>query len=209
MSTIIRRKRASRLSIGPYRRHELLTGRIQYPVQGYTGYGDGIGTDLTEFITDQMRADWEANRAELMAFWRRASRRPTPFPTCSRGCTAAAVRTRYRGRRGIWTITVAQRAMPEPDPLQGDFRRPRPPRRASADVRFEARYGLKSDIAPRPRSATGGLGAYSGPSPVETNAIAFCSTSKMTAVDHPNISAPFIAAMGPSNCQRSTGRTSP
>jgi hypothetical protein len=46
------------LNIGPYRRHELLTGRIQYPVLGYTGYGDGIGTDLTAFITDQMRADW-------------------------------------------------------------------------------------------------------------------------------------------------------
>ena len=69
MSTIIRRKRASRLSIGPYRRHELLTGRIQYPVQGYSGYGDGVGTDLTAFIGNEMRADWETNRAELMKFW--------------------------------------------------------------------------------------------------------------------------------------------
>ena len=59
------------------------------------------------------------------------------------------------------------------------------------------------------KRASVGLGAYSGPSPVETIAIAFCSTSTMTAVDHPNISAPFIAAIGPSNCQRSTGRTSP
>lgn len=41
-----------------------------YPVQGYSGYGDGVGTDLTAFISDQMQADWEANRAELMAFWR-------------------------------------------------------------------------------------------------------------------------------------------
>ncbi len=31
MSTVIRRKRTSRLSIGPYRRHELLTGRICIP----------------------------------------------------------------------------------------------------------------------------------------------------------------------------------
>jgi len=69
MTTIVRRKRTSRSSIGPYRRHELLTGRIQYPVQCYTGYGDGVGTDLTAFISDQMRADWEANRPELMAFW--------------------------------------------------------------------------------------------------------------------------------------------
>ena len=69
MSTIIRRKRTSRLSIGPYKRHELLTGWIMYPVRGYTGYGDGVGTDVTAFISDQMRADWAANREELMAFW--------------------------------------------------------------------------------------------------------------------------------------------
>ena len=69
MSTIIRRKRTSRLSIGPYKRHELLTGWIIYPVRGYTGYGDGVGTDVTAFISDQMRADWAANREELVAFW--------------------------------------------------------------------------------------------------------------------------------------------
>jgi hypothetical protein len=74
MTTLVRRKRTSRLSIGPYRRNELLTGRIQYPVQGYTGYGDGIGTDLMAFISDQMRADWAANRAELMAYWRSGTR---------------------------------------------------------------------------------------------------------------------------------------
>jgi hypothetical protein len=28
--------------------------------RSYSGYGDGIGTDLTAFITDGMRADWEA-----------------------------------------------------------------------------------------------------------------------------------------------------
>jgi hypothetical protein len=81
MTTITRRKRSSRLNIGPYRRHELLTGRIQYPVLGYTGYGDGIGTDLTAFITDQMRADWAANREELIAFWE-SGQSPTIFPDC-------------------------------------------------------------------------------------------------------------------------------
>ena len=35
------------------------------------------------------------------------------------------------------------------------------------------------------------------------------STSKMTAVDHPNNSTPFIAVIGPSRCQRSIGVTSP
>ena len=72
--------------------------------------------------------------------------------------------------------------------------------------------GVRRATVMGPASAnlhSGGLGAYSGPSSVETIAIVFCSTSKMTAVDHPNISAPFIAAMGPSNCQRSTGSTSP
>jgi hypothetical protein len=32
--------------------------------------GGGGGTDLTAFISDEMRADWEANRDELMAFWK-------------------------------------------------------------------------------------------------------------------------------------------
>jgi hypothetical protein len=35
------------------------------------------------------------------------------------------------------------------------------------------------------------------------------STSKMTAVDQPNSSTPFIAVIGPSSRQRSTGMTSP
>ena len=35
-----------------------------------TGYGDGVGTDLTAFISDDMRADWATNREELMAFWK-------------------------------------------------------------------------------------------------------------------------------------------
>jgi hypothetical protein len=35
------------------------------------------------------------------------------------------------------------------------------------------------------------------------------STSKMTAVDQPNSSTPFIAVTGPSSCHRATGVTSP
>src|SRR5882672_7042726 len=80
MTTVIRRKRASRLQIGPYRRNELLSGRIQYPVQGYTGYGDGVGTDLTAFIRDEMRRDWEANRDELMEFWQSGKTEADVFP---------------------------------------------------------------------------------------------------------------------------------
>jgi hypothetical protein len=70
MATITRRKRESRTVLGPYRRHELLTGEICYPMRGYTGYGDGVGTDLAAFISDEMRADWDSHRDELLAFWR-------------------------------------------------------------------------------------------------------------------------------------------
>ena len=69
MGTIIRRKHSSRSQLGPYKRHELLFGEIMYPLSGYTGYGDGRSTDLDDFINDDMRVDWEANREELLAFW--------------------------------------------------------------------------------------------------------------------------------------------
>ena len=70
MGTIIRRKRLmSRAQIGPYRRHELLTGTIYYPAMAYSGYGDGTSTDVNDFVSDEMRLDWEQNRDELIAFW--------------------------------------------------------------------------------------------------------------------------------------------
>ena len=43
--------------LGPYKRHELLTGKIFYPMRGYTGYGDGKSTNVADFIGDEMRAD--------------------------------------------------------------------------------------------------------------------------------------------------------
>jgi hypothetical protein len=55
MATIVRRKRQSRSELGPYRRHELLTGEIFTQCKGYTGYGDGIGKDLAAFVDDDMR----------------------------------------------------------------------------------------------------------------------------------------------------------
>jgi hypothetical protein len=70
MTTIVRRKRTSRSTIGPYKRHELLFGEIFYPMMNYSGYGDGKGTNLADFISAEMKADWEANREELMAFWK-------------------------------------------------------------------------------------------------------------------------------------------
>ncbi len=80
MGTIHRRPRTSRRSVGPYKTYELLTGEITYPVQGYTGYGDGVGTNLAAFISEEMRLDWEANKGELLAFWSSGAASCNYFP---------------------------------------------------------------------------------------------------------------------------------
>ncbi len=80
MSTIMRRRRGSRLSLGPYKRHELLGGRIDYPVQGYDGYGDSGSTAVADYISDQMKADWRANREALLEFWRSGKSDAEVFP---------------------------------------------------------------------------------------------------------------------------------
>jgi hypothetical protein len=54
---------------------ELLNGVIEYPVRGYDGYGDMVADQATgslteNWISDEMRQDWEANREALMALWR-------------------------------------------------------------------------------------------------------------------------------------------
>jgi hypothetical protein len=56
--------------IGPYKRHELLTGKIYYPALGYSGYGDSKSTQISDFVTHEMRLDWFANRDRLLAFWK-------------------------------------------------------------------------------------------------------------------------------------------
>ena len=60
MSTVKYRMRASQRELGPYRRHELLTGEIFYPQDGYSGYGNGTDADLSAFISPEMKADWRA-----------------------------------------------------------------------------------------------------------------------------------------------------
>ena len=80
MSTIVRRRRGARLNLGPYKRHELLGGRIDYPVQGYDGYGDGRSTNVADYIGPEMRADWAANREMLMEFWRSGKSDAEVFP---------------------------------------------------------------------------------------------------------------------------------
>ena len=73
----------------PYRRHELLTGRYVYLVQGYTAAATASAR-TTAFISDEMRADWEANCVELMAFWRSGT---ADVAQTLRGCTWVAVPT--------------------------------------------------------------------------------------------------------------------
>ena len=70
MATIVRQKRGPR-QLGPYRRHELLTGEICRPEFGYSGYaGDGKSNDVADYISDEMRRDWAEHREELIKFWK-------------------------------------------------------------------------------------------------------------------------------------------
>ena len=66
--------------IGPYKRHELLTGKISYPALGYSGYGDGKSTHIADFVTHKMRLDWLANRDRLLAFWKSGEPISKSFP---------------------------------------------------------------------------------------------------------------------------------
>ena len=65
-----RRKPARTPELGPYKRHELLTGEIVNVERGYTGYGDGKSSNLLDFISDEMRRNWAEHRAKLIAFWK-------------------------------------------------------------------------------------------------------------------------------------------
>jgi hypothetical protein len=68
-TTITRHRRTSRRQLSAYKRHELVTGKIFYPMLGYDGYGDGLGRDLSSFISEDMIADWGANREMLLQWW--------------------------------------------------------------------------------------------------------------------------------------------
>lgn len=70
MATVVRLRRPSQRELSPYKRYELLTGEIRYPLLDYTGFGDGRSSDVAAYISDRMREDWAANRDELLALWR-------------------------------------------------------------------------------------------------------------------------------------------
>jgi hypothetical protein len=69
VATIARRRRTARRELGVYKRHELITGRIMYPQLDYDGYGDGVSRDLSDFISEDMRLDWQANRDVILQWW--------------------------------------------------------------------------------------------------------------------------------------------
>ena len=80
MATIQRRRRSSRLHLSVYKRFELLTGIVPNVVSGYTGYATGTSRNLADYISDQMRADWAANRAALMEYWESGMNDSEAFP---------------------------------------------------------------------------------------------------------------------------------
>jgi hypothetical protein len=68
VATVIRRRHTSRRQLGSDKRYELLTGVCDYPAES-SFYTDMKNTDAAAFISDEMRADWETNREELLKFW--------------------------------------------------------------------------------------------------------------------------------------------
>jgi hypothetical protein len=70
MTNVVRHRRQPR-ELGPYRRHELLTGEIVRVEYGYTGYAsDGKSDNAADYISDEMKADWAEHREALLKFWR-------------------------------------------------------------------------------------------------------------------------------------------
>ena len=80
MTTIVRRRRSSRVGLSVYKRHELLTGQIVPVVSGYNGYATGNGRNLADYISDEIRRDWQNHRAALMEFWTSGKSDAEVFP---------------------------------------------------------------------------------------------------------------------------------
>jgi hypothetical protein len=81
MSTIIRRRRRSRMTLSIYKMYELLTGRIEPMVPAYSGYATtGNRTNLVDYISDEMRLDWQNHRTALLEFWESGMSDAEAFP---------------------------------------------------------------------------------------------------------------------------------
>jgi hypothetical protein len=121
MTTIIRRKRVSRSEIGPYRRHELLTGKAIFAAYGYSGYCIRPDTDVSHFIDDEMKRDWLQNRDELLEFWRSGK------DTCEFFTPDCRVWLSVNGHPNTLPWAAIQFDEPEPEPRR--VRRPQPEQR--------------------------------------------------------------------------------
>ena len=84
--------------------HELIIGTIHYSDGDdgcYAGYGNGFGTNLVDFISDEMRADWEENREMLLQLWAEGATE-TPLPWAAYQFGGAALKQQAHARRRFW-----------------------------------------------------------------------------------------------------------
>jgi hypothetical protein len=93
--------------IGPYKRHELLTGKIYYPALGYSGYGDGKSTHIADFVNHEMRLDWLANRDRLLAFWKSGEPISCPGTGAQVPCFANRIRLIQGVERVCFRVRIA------------------------------------------------------------------------------------------------------
>ena len=115
-----RRRPDAGRKLGPYKRHELLTGEAKYPLpEFYTGYGDGQDRNMEHFISEEMRRDWIENRTALLAFWE--SGKYTTWETFPDSLPWLFVRG-YRGTLP-WAATVFD---DEPEPRRARKSGPNP-----------------------------------------------------------------------------------
>jgi len=89
------------MSLGPYKRHELLAGRNRISSHGYRCYGDGSSTKRGGLHRYEMRR-LGPQREELIAFWE-SGQSPTIFPTVCHGFTRIGLQAVLPWARGIWT----------------------------------------------------------------------------------------------------------
>ena len=83
--------------IGPYKRHELLTGKIYYPALGYSGYGDGKSTPDT--LSLSVTSHRSASCSHVWAISRKCCQ--------SSGFGESFANFRHSSARRLWLVTVS------------------------------------------------------------------------------------------------------
>jgi hypothetical protein len=65
-----RRRPNQRRELSGEKAAELLSGRIDRSLVDYSGYGgDAKSDNVADFVTEEMKADWLANRKLLLRVW--------------------------------------------------------------------------------------------------------------------------------------------